>query len=70
MGTATLEEQWALGMLALLPAPDQKHISVPLYPGSHGCIYGPVAVIICDPGIAGQAPRQDGVMQAMLAAKL
>lgn len=37
---------------------------------SLGCIHGPVGVIICDPGVAGQAPRHDGVMRAMLTAEL
>lgn len=38
--------------------------------GSPGCVHGPVGVIICDPGVAGQAPRHDGVMWLMLAAEL
>lgn len=37
--------------------------------GSPGCIHGPVGIIICDPGVAGQAPRHDGVMRPMLAAE-
>lgn len=37
---------------------------------SLGGVHGPVGVIVCDPGVAGQAPRHDGVMRAMLTAEL
>ena len=38
-------------------------------PGSPGCIHGPVGIVVCDPGVAGQAPRHDGVVRPTLAAK-
>lgn len=38
--------------------------------GSPGHVHGPVGAITCDPGVAGQAPRHDGVMRAVLAAEL
>lgn len=47
------------------------HLQI-LFPtlGSPGCIHDPVGDIVCDPGVAGQAPRHDGVMWPVLVAEL
>lgn len=47
------------------------HLQI-LFPtlGSPGCIHDPVGVIVCDPRVAGQAPRHDGVMWPVLVAEL
>lgn len=73
VGTATLGEGWVSGARGLWGGwhswEEQLQTPSPVL-SSLGCIHGPVGVIICDPGVAGQAPRHDGVMRAMLTAEL
>lgn len=74
VGTATLEEgrvcqeheDWRGGGGQLGRTPQTLSPTL----SSLGCVHGPVGVIICDPGVAGQAPRHDGVMRAMMTAEL